>query len=252
MRAISGCAFAAERGDYLVVGVQPEGTRGAVMPAPLRLEVVRSIACVNHAFVLADRPERFIAALQPAVVVKGKEHEARLNAEQEVIASYGGQLLFSSGELTFSSVELIRQEFSEILLSTIVKPDDYPRRHGFGAAQLKRTLTAFKNLRVLIIGDLIVDEYIACDPIGMSEEIRHWWSPQYCVRNSSAALASSLAMRREWAPRSRSSRWRASTRPLVSLRKGSDRLGSMPSVARSDPSDDAEARFRAWQNAVAR
>ena len=35
---------------------------------------------------------------------------------------------------------------------------------------MKRTLTAFKNLRVLIIGDLIVDEYIACDPIGMSQE----------------------------------------------------------------------------------
>jgi len=162
--------FAADRGDYLVVGVQPEGTRGALMPAALRLEAVRALACVNYAFILAGKPETFIAALRPVVVVKGKEHETRLNPERDVVAAYGGQLLFSSGDLTFSSVELIRQEFNEILLSTIVKPAGYPLRHGFGAAQLKRTLSAFKNLRVLIIGDLIVDEYVACDPIGMSQE----------------------------------------------------------------------------------
>ena len=28
----------------------------------------------------------------------------------------------------------------------------------------------FKGLKVVVIGDVIVDEYISCDPLGMSEE----------------------------------------------------------------------------------
>jgi rfaE bifunctional protein kinase chain/domain len=162
--------FAADCGDYLVVGVNPEGAPGAHLPAPLRLEAVTSIGCVNHAFLLAGRPETFIEALEPDFVVKGKEHEAQFNPEQAVVDSYGGLLLFSSGELTFSSIELLRREFNEVFLSTIVKPRDYPERHGFSAADLKTTLKAFQQVRVLIIGDLIVDQYIACDPIGMSQE----------------------------------------------------------------------------------
>jgi rfaE bifunctional protein kinase chain/domain len=35
---------------------------------------------------------------------------------------------------------------------------------------LKDVLRKFSSLRVLVIGDLIVDEYIACDAIGMSQE----------------------------------------------------------------------------------
>ena len=43
-------------------------------------------------------------------------------------------------------------------------------RHGFDFTQLKRTLAKFPGIRVLVIGDLIVDDYVTCDPLGMSQE----------------------------------------------------------------------------------
>jgi rfaE bifunctional protein kinase chain/domain len=49
-------------------------------------------------------------------------------------------------------------------------PADYPRRHGFRAGDLRRTLGRFAGLRVLVIGDLILDEYITCEPLGISQE----------------------------------------------------------------------------------
>lgn len=162
--------FAAENADFLVVGVNPDGTPGAVVPADMRLENLESIAIVNHAFILNEPPERFIAQLRPDIVVKGKEHEDRLNPEKRAVEAYGGKLLFSSGEVTFSSLGLLRTDYFETNYSTIRPALDYPDRHGFSVAELRSLLGHFAGLRVLVIGDLIIDTYITCDPVGMSQE----------------------------------------------------------------------------------
>ena len=162
--------FAADCGDYLVVGVNGGIMPGVVVGEELRLDGIAAIGIVNFAFLLRDPPEEFIARLHPAVVVKGKEHERDANPEKAVVESYGGTLLFSSGEMAFSSLDLIRREFRERGHADLVKPDDFPKRHSFAVKDLKAVLRKFASLRVLVVGDLIVDEYVACEAIGMSQE----------------------------------------------------------------------------------
>jgi rfaE bifunctional protein kinase chain/domain len=162
--------FARDCGDYLVVAVNSGNTPGIVVGEEQRLDGISAISIVDFAFLLCDPPEEFIAQLRPAVVVKGKEHEHALNPEQAAVESYGGTLLFSSGEATFSSLDLIQREFRARSGAGLAKPLDFPKRHGFTAAGLMPVLRKFANLRVLVIGDVIVDEYIACDALGMSQE----------------------------------------------------------------------------------
>ncbi len=162
--------FAAECGDFLVVGVHDGNFRGALLEESLRLESIKSIGFVRYSFILHDQPEEFISELRPAVVVKGKEHEGQHNPEHAVVKQYGGKLLFSSGDISFSSLDLLRKEFQQLNLSTISSPLDFPARHGFGMADLDQALNRMKDLRVCVIGDTIVDEYITCDPLGMSQE----------------------------------------------------------------------------------
>lgn len=162
--------FAADCGDFLVVGVLDENSIGASVPVDMRLEGVQALSMVDYAFVLREPPERFISALRPQVVVKGKEYEGQANAEQDAVDAYGGKLLFSSGEVRFSSLELIRREYTEPNFSTIRKPAEFPSRHGFGITGLKESMPRFNGMKVLVVGDLIVDEYIDCDPLGMSQE----------------------------------------------------------------------------------
>lgn len=162
--------FAAECGNFLVVAIADDQAEGALVPANLRLEGVKSISFVDHAFVLQGTPEELIHQLQPDVVVKGKEHEFKANVEQAAVESYGGKLIFSSGEMRFSSIDLLKQEMAESNHSSIVRPMDFPKRHGFSMADLRATVGKFKGFRVTVVGDLIVDEYITCDAIGMSQE----------------------------------------------------------------------------------
>ena len=162
--------FAAECGDFLAVGVTRDGAPGTLVSEQLRLESVRGIGSVDFAFLLSVAPEDLVAALRPDVVVKGKEHSHRFNLEQEILESYGGKLLFSSGDVRFSSFDLLQRELLESNLSTIRKPNDFPERHGFHLARLVARVRRFSTLKVVVVGDLIVDEYITCDPLGMSQE----------------------------------------------------------------------------------
>ncbi|MEJ0016648.1 MAG: PfkB family carbohydrate kinase [Acetobacteraceae bacterium] len=162
--------FAAELGDLLVVGVIPDGSRGVTLPAEMRMEAIRAISLVDYAVLLPESPEAFIRRLQPDFVVKGKEYESRDNPERDVVASYGGALLFTSGEVTFSSLDLLHREYLATNYTPIDKPLDYPARHGFRVGDLTSVLERFDGLRVLVIGDVILDEYVSCDPLGMSQE----------------------------------------------------------------------------------
>lgn len=163
--------FAAECGDYLVVGVLDNRlSENAQLSQEIRLEGVAAISWVGHAFLLHDAPEDFVAELRPSVVVKGKEHEAQNNRELPVVQSYGGKLLFGSGDTTFSSLELIRKETELINHASIIRPEEYIERHGFSVGSLGSVLEQVRSLRVCVVGDVIVDEYIQCDPLGMSQE----------------------------------------------------------------------------------
>lgn len=162
--------FAADCGDFLVVGVTNDALSAVAIPAEMRLEGVNAIGIVNYAFLLAERPETFIGRLKPSVVVKGKEFENRHNPEREAVERCRGKLLFGSGEVRFSSLDLLQRELLETNFLSIRKPLDFPRRHGFEFEDLVDVVQRFTGLHVVVVGDLIVDEHINCDPLGMSQE----------------------------------------------------------------------------------
>jgi rfaE bifunctional protein kinase chain/domain len=162
--------FAADCGEYMVVGVTKDGSPGTLIPENLRHESIKAISLVDYSFIMKTAPEEFIAALRPHVVVKGKEHEQKFNPEHPLIENYGGKLLFGSGEVRFSSIELLQRELHEVNLSSIRKPGDYCKRHEFSFTKLASYVKKYSKLKVVVIGDLIVDEHINCDPLGMSQE----------------------------------------------------------------------------------
>jgi len=162
--------FASECGDFLVVGVCDATSPGTMFSEDSRYESIKAVSWVDYAFILRDPPEKFISVLKPSIVVKGKEHETRSNPEQAIVEEYGGELLFSSGDIRFSSLDLLQKEFMLFNVSSIKKPRDFPQRHNFSISKLKDVLNAIKKLKVCVIGDLIIDEYITCEALGMSQE----------------------------------------------------------------------------------
>jgi rfaE bifunctional protein kinase chain/domain len=52
----------------------------------------------------------------------------------------------------------------------IDKPKNYLERHEIKEEKLRAVLDKFSTLKVCVIGDIIIDEYITCQPLGMSQE----------------------------------------------------------------------------------
>jgi len=162
--------FASELGGRLVVGVTPDSQEGVTVRQATRIRDVKAIGAVQEVVALTEPAESFIFRLRPEFVVKGREYQGVYNIEQEIVSSYGGKLIFSSGEARLYSSELLSPDMGRPSTSEIVKPIDYVERNQFRITDLVEIIEAFRNLTVVAIGDLIVDEYINCDPLGMSRE----------------------------------------------------------------------------------
>ncbi len=161
--------FAKESGDYLIVGINSDSISNKGISQEIRLESIQATSYVDESFILDYSSLDYIRTNKPDIVVKGKEHEIKENPELSIIESYGGKLLFSSGEIGFSSIDLLRKEFMSV--NTNVKHNSsYMNRHNLKLNQLEEIIKKFENLNVLVIGDTIVDEYITCEPLGMSQE----------------------------------------------------------------------------------
>lgn len=164
--------FARECGDRLIVAIQSDRIAGdaAHVLEEFRLESVRSVSWVDEAFIFDEPLQELILRIRPDIIVKGKEHERCSNLELAVLAQYGGSLVFSSGETVFSSLELIQKEFRAMDVRSIQLPIEYAARHDIENLRLCNLIERFSRLRVCVVGDLIIDEYITCEPLGMSQE----------------------------------------------------------------------------------
>jgi len=164
--------FAKESADYLIVGVisDENSLSNTILDENIRLESINATSYVDESFILQNSPLDYIQKFQPNIVVKGKEHESKENQEIDILNSYGGKLLFTSGEIGFSSLDLLQKEFNQTNSSNISHCLPYLSRHKIKDFTLKNIVDSFSKLNILVIGDTIIDEYITCDPIGMSQE----------------------------------------------------------------------------------
>ena len=101
--------FSKEIADKLIVGVLSDKLAGSnsLVSQELRLESVQSNSFVNEAFIINDSLESAIRNIKPDFILKGKEHEQKFNIEEELLKEFRGDLVFSSGEVVFSSFDLI-------------------------------------------------------------------------------------------------------------------------------------------------
>ena len=163
--------FAKTCAHKLIVGIFSDELAGNAVESSLELrkEAVSSISMVDECFVIETPLIDFIKWLKPDVIVKGKEHEHLHNQEIKALAHYGGQLIFSSGEIGASS-DFSNHGGQVIPVLTKNHIMNYQKRHNISLTQLTTLISNFKDKKVCVFGDVIIDQYIDCFPLGMSQE----------------------------------------------------------------------------------
>ncbi|MFG0260155.1 MAG: PfkB family carbohydrate kinase [Phycisphaerales bacterium JB041] len=171
--------FARSLGDVLLVSISGDagvakGDGRPLIPQELRAENLAELGCVEWVYI-EPRPTaaELLAEVKPDVFVKGREYEfnadPRFRAERDAVEQAGGRVVFSSGDVIFSSTALIEamehsvDPFHHRLGQLLTREDTQIER-------MLETLTAIRGKRVVIVGDVIRDTYLFCDRPDVAHE----------------------------------------------------------------------------------
>jgi len=162
--------FAKECGDTLVVGVNCDALiQHKTADETSRREVVSSLGFVDYCFLNSMPANSLVELLQPWAVVKGKEYEKLVNIEKASLDTYGGKLIFSSGNSRTSSQSYLTGNYGGAVVD-VQKVNGFLERQNIGLQSVREIVEGFKEKRVLVIGDTIVDQYLQCNAVGISQE----------------------------------------------------------------------------------
>ena len=172
--------LAKEEGDILIVSTTKDkfvkrGPGRPVFNEDLRLEALASLEVIDYVAVV-DSPTaiEFIKFIKPDVYVKGADYKAKdkdvtgkIYDEESAIKSVGGRLAFTD-DITFSSSKIINSHLDTYPPRTV----KYLRAMGkrFSIDQITEAIDSLKDLKVLVVGDTIIDEYHYCSIMGKSSK----------------------------------------------------------------------------------
>jgi len=174
---------AKKMGDILIVTVTPDrfvdkGPWRPVFNQSLRADSIAALECVDYVAInkwpIADE---LLRLLKPDIYVKGQEFEnledktGKIQKEYEVVKEIDAKARFTH-EIVFSSTKLLSQ--SNVVNNFLnIYPDetkDFLRKFSckYSFPAIAEKLDSLKNLKILIVGDGIIDEYHYCTSMGRS------------------------------------------------------------------------------------
>ena len=157
---------AREFGEVLVVSITGDkfvnkGPDRPAFPSELRAEVLAGLSLVNYVAVIEDPSAKpGDTAVKPDYFVKGGEYfdpkqdiSGKIVVEQELVESFGGELVFTR-DITFSSSNLLNKFFAfhdEAARDYLGKL----RRTDF-EGEFKRLLERIEKMRFVVIGETVI------------------------------------------------------------------------------------------------
>lgn len=178
--------YARSRADVLIASVTSDlhvnkGAHRPHVPQDLRAANLALLDIVDFVVISdAPTPVDLIRALRPDFYAKGFEY-ARANRagaaipEETVVAEAGGEVLFTPGDIVYSSSAIIDAEPPDLRYEKLRLIMD---QAGVTFSDVRAAVRAVAGTSVLIVGDLIVDVIQRCSMIGSG----HAKTPTLSVR----------------------------------------------------------------------
>jgi rfaE bifunctional protein kinase chain/domain/rfaE bifunctional protein nucleotidyltransferase chain/domain len=169
---------ARELADVLIVTLTPDEfvNKGPNRPAfsqLLRAEMLANLQCVDYVAVNRwPSAVELLKLIAPDLYVKGSEYKdaskdvtGGIAREQQAIESVGGKLAFTD-DVVFSSSSLINRHMPAVPQAAAEYIDRFCKTHS--SSELVGYLTNAAKLKVLIVGETIIDDYHYCETLGKS------------------------------------------------------------------------------------
>ena len=174
---------AKKNGDFLIVSITADkfvnkGSGRPIFNQNLRAEFLSSLIFVDAVTINKKiTSENLISIIKPDIYFKGPDYKNNKNdktkniyKENRLVKKFGGKVLYSS-DVTFSSSNLINtySNYFDKNQKTFLKKISKKYTFDFIYKKLKE----LEKLKVLLIGETIIDQYIFGDVLGKSGKEPH-------------------------------------------------------------------------------
>lgn len=166
-------SYAKSKADILVASVTADRriTKGIYrphVPQQIRAESLAALEMVDYV-IIDDHDTSFevITTLKPDYFAKGFEysdqHHDVTKDEISIVESYGGEMIFTPGDIVYSSTKLLNTHLPKLQIEKLVS---LMRRFLISFDDLRDAIGKFRNFKVHVIGDVIVDTYTRTNLMG--------------------------------------------------------------------------------------
>ena len=171
-------SYASEKSDILIASLTcdvhiDKANFRPFVPEELRAVNLAALEMVDYVVVDSNpTPLENLKFLEPDYFAKGYEYfdggvHPSTAKEIEALESYGGEILFTPGDVVYSSSRLIDIELPDLgaeKLQVLMETEKVDME------SLRKTLADYTDVKVHVVGDTIVDSYVYCTLIGGSNK----------------------------------------------------------------------------------
>jgi rfaE bifunctional protein kinase chain/domain/rfaE bifunctional protein nucleotidyltransferase chain/domain len=166
--------YAKSKGDILIASLTADAHISKAnfrpyVPQELRAFNLAALECVDYVIVdYEPTPIRNIGMIQPDYFAKGYEYtkdglHPRTAEEKQAVEAYGGEIIFTPGDIVYSSSHIIESEPPAIATEKLMA---LLEAEGLSFDSLRGALDDLKGIRVHVVGDTIIDSYTHTTLIG--------------------------------------------------------------------------------------
>ena len=170
---------AKEKGDKLFVALMGDDSETFSQKMQFnqkeRSSILDHIELVDYIILLdSDEIDEAVKAVEPEVLIFGKEFEfiqtKNIERAMKTEKKFNKTVEFIVGDTNYASTELLDNDQNELKNKKYKKFKEAIKNQNISSEDLISDIESMQNSKLIIIGDLIIDQYSACDPLGISSE----------------------------------------------------------------------------------
>ncbi len=168
---------AKQMADILVVSVTAaeyvrKGPGRPYFNDEMRLKVLEALECVDYVMLSEGyTADDIVESVEPDLYIKGEEYAkeseditGKITAERELVERHGGKMAYTTGAV-FSSTKLINTALAGLPEDVIRYMEGFVGRYSMD--DIKKYAEKAEKLKVLVVGDVIIDKYTYCNVHGL-------------------------------------------------------------------------------------
>ena len=167
-------AYAKTLANYLIVSITADqyiekGHYRPHIPERLRALNLAAFEMVDYVILSDDEtPLKLLTNLKPDFFAKGFEYTSSglppaTIAEDNIVKSYGGEMIFTPGDVVYSSTKFIESSLPNV---QVAKLSLLMETHEITFVDLREALESLSEIKVHVVGDTIIDTYTRSTLIG--------------------------------------------------------------------------------------